>query len=99
MPIKHFNCCLLEIPFSNFSLCSMWTTLDPVHDGVVIRASLNLHMAFIIHAILKKILILDLMIRFGFDFPPLYLKFLDAMERPQNTMRSSFAQILICISQ
>ena len=99
MPIKHFNCCLLEIPFSNFSLCSMWTTLDPVHDGVVIRASLNLHMTFIIHAIFNSFLILDLMILFGFDFLPLYLKFLDAMERPQNTMRSSFAQILICISQ
>jgi hypothetical protein len=60
--------------FSNFNLCIMWTTLDPVHDGVVIRASLNLHMTFIIHAIFNSFLTLDLMIRFGFDFPPLYLK-------------------------
>jgi hypothetical protein len=52
----------------------MWTTLDPVHDEVVIRASLNLHMTFIIHAIFNSFLILDLMILFGFDFPPLYLK-------------------------
>ena len=74
MPINHFNCCLLEISFSNFTLCIMWTTVDPVHDGVVIRASLNLHMTFIIHAIVNSFLILDLMILFGFDFPPLYLK-------------------------
>jgi hypothetical protein len=35
----------------------MWTILDPVHDGVVIRASLNLHMTFIIHAIFNSFLI------------------------------------------
>ena len=45
-----------------------------VGDRAVIRASLNLHITFIIRAIFNYFLILDLMIRFGFDFPPLYLK-------------------------
>jgi len=45
-----------------------------VDDGAVIRASLNLHMTFIIRAIFNSFLILDLMIRFGLNISTLYLK-------------------------
>ena len=92
MPIKHFNCCLLEISFSNFTLCIMWTTVDPVHDGVVIRASLNLHMTFIIHAMFNSFLILDLIKRFVFFLPPLYLK----LDFRRHGTSPQYNEIFVC---